>query len=73
VSPVTEQRVAPEVVQYRPPGLEVTVKFVMGLPWFAGAVQLTEADASPTITVTSFGVPGIPGVTSMGSDAGPLP
>ena len=57
VRPVTSQLVAGAVAtQVFPPGLEVTVYFVIGAPPLsAGAVQLTVLLATPASAVTSVG------------------
>ena len=67
-SPVTEHVVtAPDgVVHATPPGLAVTVYDVIAeLPGLVGAVQLTDARASPAVAVTDVGAPGTPGMTGL--------
>ena len=65
------------VVAVRPPGDEVTVYEVIGLPPLeAGAVQLTVASALPAAAVTPVGAPGTvaEGVTAFdAAEAGPAP
>jgi hypothetical protein len=50
-------------VPVRPPGLEVTVyvKEDTGMPGFAGAVKVTDAEALPAVAVPFVGAPGGPG------------
>ena len=58
-----------------PPGLDVTVYPVIGLPLFDGAIKLTVALPLPCIADTFVGAPGtVLGVTEFdGADAGPVP
>ena len=58
-----------------PPGLEVTVYPVIGLPFAEGAVKLTIACALAAAAATPVGVPGAPaGITLLvGFDAAPVP
>jgi hypothetical protein len=55
----------------------VTVYFVMPLPPFAGAVQLTVADAFPALALTPLGAPGAVGPVGVAAleavEAGPVP
>jgi hypothetical protein len=55
--------------------LEVTVYFVIALPFAAGAVKLTIACASPATAVTAVGTPGnATGITLLdGADGAPVP
>ena len=76
VSPVIVIGLAvPDLVM--PPGFDVTVYEVMGLPPSdAGGVKLTVARALPAVALTPVGAPGVPapGVTLFeGLDAGPVP
>ena len=75
VKPVTVMGLAaPDLVM--PPGFDVTVYEVMGLPPSdAGGVKLTVACAFPAVALTPVGAPGRPrGVTLFeGFDAGPVP
>ena len=73
--PVTVIEV-PAPVAVMPPGLDVTVYEVMGLPPFeAGGVKVTVACAFPAVAVTPVGAPGtVAGVTLFeGLDGGPVP
>jgi hypothetical protein len=45
-------------VQVFPPGLEVTVYFVMSDPLLVGAVHVTTADVDPTVAVGALTVDG---------------
>ncbi len=55
----------PDVVAVKPPGSEVTVYSVMGLPPSeVGAVHATTAETSLGIANTSVGVPGAVGVVT---------
>jgi hypothetical protein len=78
VSPVTVITLDAAVLVL-PPGLDVTVYEMMGLPPSdAGTVKLTVAWAFPAIAVTPVGAPGTvadpTGVTLLdGLDAGPVP
>jgi hypothetical protein len=61
VSPDTVHEVAPEVVQVKPPGLDVTVYPVIAEPpSSAGAVHETSAEPSPATADTPVGAPGAP-------------
>ena len=46
-----------------PPGLTLTVYWVMGEPPLAGAVKLTEACVSPAVALTFVGLPGTTALT----------
>ncbi len=77
VRPLTTTLVAdPGAVAVIPPGDEVAVYPVIGLPPLSpGAVQLTVADALPRTAVTFVGAPGtVAGVTELeGAEGGPVP
>ena len=77
VRPLTVQPV-PAVEQVKPPGDEVAVYPVMGLPPSLPADQLTFAVVSPAVALTEVGAPGavagVPGMTAFeGPDGSPVP
>lgn len=61
VRPETTQVVPPVVVQCFAPGEDVTVyPLIVAPPLAAGAVQNTDAEASPAVAWTPLGAPGRP-------------